>query len=270
MDDLSAVVFDTAERLLGALHHGAGRWEDMTSAGQGRGWATIEEAGLPLALTAEEHGGLGLPLADGLELVQIAGRSPVPWPVVETMLANRFAAEDGRTLHEGPVTALGLLTADQRAFAALARAKQMAGALDAILSMTVAHVQERSQFGRPLAGFQAVQHQLAVLGGEVAAGRAAADHAIARIAEGATGDAATLPIGVARVRVGEAASRAAAIAHQLHGAIGYTREHRLHRYTTALWAWRDQFGTQTYWSRAVGRLVLARDAGDLWPMVTAA
>ena len=144
----------------------------------------------------------------------------------------------------------------------------MAGALEAVLEMSIRHVEERSQFGRPLARFQAIQHSLATLAGEVAAGRAAADFACQRI----EGDNADLPlaIGIARARVGEAASRATAIAHQLHGAIGYTREHRLHRYTTALWRWRDEFGTQVWWTRRVGRAVIEEGADSFWPMVTAA
>ena len=268
MDEMTAIMFDTAQRLLADLGERAGVWEDMSPAALDEGWQPIEESGLPLALVDEEHGGLGLPLAEGLELARIAGENPVPWPLVETMLARRFAASSGEEIPAGPVASPGDLAPDQRNLAALARAKQMSGALEAVLTMTITQVQERSQFGRPLAKFQAIQHSLAILAGEVAAARAAADHAVMRL-DGAEGDV-LLAIGIARARVGEAASRASAIAHQLHGAIGFTREHRLHRYTTALWAWRDQFGTQAWWTRQVGRAVIANGRDGFWPMVTAA
>ncbi|EHN76869.1 acyl-CoA dehydrogenase, partial [Streptomyces coelicoflavus ZG0656] len=104
----------------------------------------------------------------------------------------------------------------------------MAGAHDRVLELTVDHVTTRVQFGRPLAKFQAIQQELAKLAGEVAAASAAADQAADAYVAG--GDI-TFAVAVARARIGEAASKASAIAHQLHGAIGFTREHVLHRYT---------------------------------------
>ena len=43
---------------------------------------------------------------------------------------------------------------------------------------------------------------------------------------------------------GEAAGIGAAIAHQMHGAIGFTQEHQLHYLTRRLWSWRDEFGNE--------------------------
>ena len=59
------------------------------------------------------------------------------------------------------------------------------------------------------------------------------------------------------------------IAHQTHGAIGFTDEHILHRYTMRLWSWRDQFGSESHWAVRLGEHVAARGADELWPMVTA-
>ncbi|RXZ64829.1 acyl-CoA dehydrogenase family protein [Pelagerythrobacter rhizovicinus] len=268
MDDVSSIIFESAQRLLSDLSERVSAGRPMADCERADGWRQIEEMGLPFALMSEAQGGLGLSDAEAFELVRICGRNVVPWPLVDTMLANRFATQGGAAPAEGPIDTLGELTAEQKERAALARAMQMAGALDVILVMTISHVQERSQFGRPLAKFQAVQHSLAVLAGEVAAGQAAAEHAVARLARG--GAAATLAIGIARARIGEACSKAAAIAHQLHGAIGYAREHRLHLYTTSLWRWRDEYGTQTWWTRQVGREVLAAGPDAFWPAVTGA
>lgn len=267
MDETFAIVTDTAQRLLADLSARAAVWECMTEDDRSAGWQEIEESGLLLAMISEEHGGLGLSLAEGLQLAGIVGQTPLPWPVVETMLARRFASTDGREQPLGPVERVEYLSPRDLHIAAAARAVQMAGGLEAMLAMTIAHVQERSQFGRPLAQFQAIQHSLAVLAGEVAAARAAADLAVERLDEG--GETTALAVGIARTRVGEAVSKGSAIAHQLHGAIGYTREHRLHRYTTAMFAWRDEFGTQTWWTRLVGSAVLANGRDGLWPLVTA-
>ena len=267
MDDVSSVIFESAQRLLSDLstRDDAG---DVSGERLAAGWRQIDQMGLLLALVSEEQGGLGLGAREAFELVRICGRYVTPHPIVETMLANRLAVEAGEGLVDRPVASLGELAKEQRELAALARAMQMAGALEAILSMTITHVEERSQFGRPLAKFQVIQHALAVMASEVAAATAAADHAAGKLEEG--GDAAPLAIGIARARIGEACSKVAAAAHQLHGAIGYAREHRLHLYTTAVWKWRDEFGTQAWWTRLVGQMALAKGREDFWPMVTAA
>jgi acyl-CoA dehydrogenase len=78
-----------------------------------------------------------------------------------------------------------------------------------------------------------------------------------------------LEVAAAKIRVGEAAGEGAAIAHQVLGAIGFTREHVLHRYTRRLWAWRDDFGSESQWAVKLGQLVAARGADALWPMLSA-
>lgn len=148
---------------------------------------------------------------------------------------------------------------------ALVRAVQMAGALDALLDQSVRYANERIQFGRPIGKFQAIQQELAVLAEHVAAAGLAA--AVACRAAG-RGDAA-FEIAVAKVRAGDAARVGAGIAHQVHGAIGFTYEHALHFSTRRLWAWRAEFGGETHWAAALGRAALARGADALWPDVTA-
>ncbi len=79
----------------------------------------------------------------------------------------------------------------------------------------------------------------------------------------------TSEVAVAKVRVGEAAGTGAAIAHQVHGAIGFTREYSLHHATRRIWAWREEFGNETYWAIRLGHMVAANGADALWPFVTA-
>lgn len=153
---------------------------------------------------------------------------------------------------------------------ASSRAMQMAGALQAMLDMSVDYAQERVAFGRPIGKFQAVQHNLARMAGEMAAAAAVSGSAADTIEHAQDFDSAVfLEAASAKVRVGEAAGEAAAIAHQVFGAIGFTNEHILHRYVRRLWAWRDEFGTESEWAELLGRHVTASGADELWPMLTA-
>lgn len=146
------------------------------------------------------------------------------------------------------------------------RCLQIAGALDAVLTMTVDYAGERKQFGRPIGKFQAVQQSLAILAAQTAAASGAAELA----AECLMGRPNLLLAASAKARSGEAAGSAAAIAHQIHGAIGFTHEHALHFHTRRLWSWREEFGGEAEWTRRLGEAVIAGGADDLWPTITAA
>ncbi len=148
---------------------------------------------------------------------------------------------------------------------AMARAAQMAGGLEFLLAQSVKYVTERVQFGRPLASFQAIQHQLALLAGHTAAAGMAAQKAFAAMDGGDAG----FEIAVAKIRTGEASGLGAGIAHQCHGAIGFTYEHTLHFVTRRLWSWRAEFGAEPYWAATLGREVAGRGADALWPHLTA-
>ena len=153
---------------------------------------------------------------------------------------------------------------------AAVRAVQMTGALETVLHLSVDHASQRIAFGRPIAKFQAVQHNLARLAGEVAAALAASGSAADTLANGQEfNQAMLLEIAAAKIRVGEAAGQGAAIAHQVHGAIGWTAEHILQRYTRRLFAWRDDFGAESHWAVMLGDLAAAEGADALWPMLTA-
>ena len=153
---------------------------------------------------------------------------------------------------------------------AAVRAMQMAGALQSILDMSVAYANERVAFEKPIGKFQVIQHTLAKLAGEVAAAIAAAGSAADAIQTSKTFDESVfLEVAAAKIRVGEAVTVGAGIAHQVHGAIGFSREHALHRYTQRLWAWRDDFGSESLWAVRLGTLVAGRGADALWPMLAA-
>jgi len=151
---------------------------------------------------------------------------------------------------------------------ALLRSVQIAGAIERSLDLSARYSLERVQFGKPISSFQAVQHLLAELVGERAAAAAAARLAIETVAaQGPSTDAAAAAVAVAKIRTAQAATAAARIAHQVHGAIGVTREHSLHRTTRSLWSWRDEYGGPAVWSRRLGDLAAAR-TDDLWTWLT--
>ena len=150
------------------------------------------------------------------------------------------------------------------------RSLQVAGALERMLEMTVEYAKERKQFGRPIAGFQAVQHNIAVLAEEAAAAQCAADNGLMQWARFGMDDSRTeFAIAAAKVRCGEAAARGAKIAHQVHGAMGFAREYPLHQFTRRLWSWCDDFGSTSDWALKLGYLVCREGSTALWPTITA-
>jgi acyl-CoA dehydrogenase len=313
-------------------------------------WRAVADAGLPLAWVPEKFGGSDATLADGFEVLRVAGRFAVPVPLAETLLAGWLLARAGLaspqgamtiaparpneriTLNpdgtlsgratgvpfareaghitvlaqdgKGPMVALvdikdcrvadgaklagdasnvvafertktiarvpasGDALRDLMLMGATVRSVQTAGALETILSLSVAYANERVAFERPIGKFQAVQQNLARLAGEVAAALAASGSAADTIAQaGDLDDAVFLEATSAKIRCAEAAAEGAAIAHQVFGAIGFTKEHVLHRFTLRMLAWRDDFGSESYWANELGRHVARQGADEFWPLV---
>ncbi len=348
MDTEGDMLRETADRLFAARCDSA----TLRAAEQGTWpaalWAAVEEAALHRALVPEEAGGFGLPVADALSLLRVAGAHALPLPLAETMLACWLLAEAGLPLPDGALSVgpvrdgeslvltgsadawhlTGTLTrvpwarnADHlavlarhgeqdrvvlagkaswsiepgdnvareprdtvrfdgqvvsaattvavsslTAMGAAMRTQQIAGALTRLTGMTTQYARDRVQFGRPIGKFQAVQQNLAVLAGQTAAAMAGADLAAEAVADGIK----ILPIAAGKARAGEAAGIGAAIAHQVHGAIGFTFEHSLHFLTRRLWSWRDEFGNDAAWNRLLGRHMAAAGADRLWEEITAA
>ncbi|HLH92287.1 MAG TPA: acyl-CoA dehydrogenase family protein [Xanthobacteraceae bacterium] len=151
---------------------------------------------------------------------------------------------------------------------AVIRSVATAGALETMLALTLRYAEERVAFERKIAKFQAVQHNLARLAGEVAAAMTAAGSAADAIANSDQfDDAIFLEAAAAKIRSAEAAQEGAAIAHQVHGAIGFTREHVLHRFTLRVLGWRDDFGNESHWAVELGNRVAARGGEAFWPLL---
>ncbi|GAB3693395.1 acyl-CoA dehydrogenase family protein [Saccharopolyspora tripterygii] len=148
---------------------------------------------------------------------------------------------------------------------ALARAAQIVGALDRAVELCVEHAGVRTQFGRPIGKFQAVQQLVADAAAEAALARAAVDAAVLDAADDdLSGPASAIKVAAARSCAGHAASVVVRNAHQVHGAIGTTREHPLQLFTLAALDWRGEFGTTRDWDRFLG---LAATGSALWEVV---
>lgn len=265
-------------------------------------WTLLDGLGLERALVPETAGGHGLDWADLGDAFRAWGGAAAPVDLASTLVAAWSLDQAGIELPEGPLqlevarlavatsrpeawrvvvagsqseevslfdpsgepAGVGVLKPESvRSGLAVLLAAQIAGALDAVLSLSTDYATTRTQFGRPIAKFQAVQHLAASLAMETAAAGAAADFGL-RLYH----DHPTLAAAVAKGRSSKAATAGAAIAHQIHGAIGVTEEHDLHRLTRALWRWRDQTGGEHAWSQVLGEVVADRAAPDLWFWLT--
>lgn len=174
--------------------------------------------------------------------------------VTSTGVHGSLAADlTWRSVPEGtPVP--GLNGGSLRGVAAVAHAAQIAGAADRLLELTVRHAGERKQFGKPVAAFQAVQQQLAIMAEQTVLARIAAEIGCARGLPPPPEAAAT-----AKQVTGAAATVICAIAHGVHGAIGISEEYDLQLYVRRLYEWRLAEGSETYWAGRLGARRLASD-----------
>ena len=137
------------------------------------------------------------------------------------------------------------LVAEARRRAAALTAAEMAGVIDRIASMTAGYVTERHQFGRPISAFQAVAHGAARLATLAEAARWSA-----RLACSSTDPSDTA---AAKGWISAASVEATGLAHQLHGAIGFTEEYGLQRLSKRLRTLRFTYGDDRFHFRALGR-----------------
>lgn len=146
-----------------------------------------------------------------------------------------------------------------RQFCALVRACQIAGAMEKMNELTVTYVKERQQFGRALGKFQAIQHKVADIAGESALANAAVEQAVRELSAHPrpfSGSAdSLLSIATAKVVASEAAGTVSRLAHQCHGAMGFSYEYPLQQYSRRIWSWREEYGSEFYWSERIGLAV---------------
>lgn len=150
-------------------------------------------------------------------------------------------------------------------YGAAGRAVQIAAAGAAVLESAARHTSERNQFGRPLVKFQTVQHQLAQLTGDVVTIATGSEAAVLALCERTP--QAELLVASAKAESSILTRRITAVGHQLHGAMGFTTEHKLGAYTTRMWSWREEFGSEMFWQNRIADLVALQD-DDVWGLLS--
>ena len=136
--------------------------------------------------------------------------------------------------------------------AAIGKCAEMSGAVQNILDMTVEYAKQRTQFGRPIGTFQAVQHHCANIATEVEASRLMTYQAGWALSEGLPADK---EVAMAKAWVNESAKRVCALGHQTHGAIGFTQEHNLQLYTKRIKAAELIFGDAQFHTNKIAHIL---------------
>jgi acyl-CoA dehydrogenase len=142
------------------------------------------------------------------------------------------------------------------------RAAALVGVCRAMHVMTRAHVRTREQFGKPLIAIPAVATAVAVMRTRLVQ----AETALRRARTAPDPSSAAI---VARLVAAEQAGEVAATAHQLHGALGVTRDYGLQRLSRRAWAWRDLDWREHALATELGKLALAVTEARYWDEVTA-
>ncbi len=183
---------------------------------------------------------------DGLLLLPTVSAQLVPTGVPHSLIATLVWPDDSTAIRfsEGGAALTN--------FAAALFAAMLSGAMTRVFEMTLQYCNDRSQFGKSLGKFQAVQHQLSVMAEHTAAASIAAEAAFRT----PNVTPPWLTAAVAKSRTSEAAVLVASISHALHGAIGVTAEYDLQLLTRRLHEWRMAHGSEAYWNPLIGQRVL--------------
>jgi alkylation response protein AidB-like acyl-CoA dehydrogenase len=133
--------------------------------------------------------------------------------------------------------------------AAVARSAEMVGIARQVLKITLDYARERTAFGHPIGAFQAIQHRCADMITDTEGAWLATYRAAWRLSQGLP---AAREAAVAKSWSGQACRRVCASAHQVHGAIGFARDHILHLYTRKASAGESSFGDADFWLEKLG------------------
>jgi len=197
--------------------------------------------------------------AGGLLLLDCANALRTPTGVYGSQVATLAWNADS------PGCRLAGAGAELTFFSAALYAALLAGGMQRVFDMTLQYANDRSQFGKSIGKFQAIQHQISVMAEHVAAASIAAEAAF----QSDTGRPAGLAAAIAKSRTSEAAQLVASTAHAVHGAIGITEEYDLQLFTRRLHEWRMAHGSEMHWDLIIGRAVLGSEAPSVTDFVRA-
>ena len=185
--------------------------------------------------SARKHEGISAFMIDKPrgQLPTGVGGSPIPKIGYFGWKTWELAFDDCR------VPASALIGEEGKAFAAFSRgletyrahtAARAIGLARGALEDAMAYAQQREQFGRPIAEFQAIRFKIANMATEIEAARQLMYHVCTEIDSGRRCDAEAAMV---KLFASEMAERVCSEAMQIFGGAGYTRLHAVERY------WRD-------------------------------
>ena len=132
------------------------------------------------------------------------------------------------------------------------RSIQSFGAMEKILNLCIEYCSQRKQFGRTLSKFQMIQNHISEIALEVAASGAS----LSTLKNNNKNFYNLKSTAIPKIRTGIASGKVIALSHQVHGAMGFTKEYELSYFTKALNSWRNEFGNEIYWQNILGKLFL--------------
>jgi alkylation response protein AidB-like acyl-CoA dehydrogenase len=145
----------------------------------------------------------------------------------------------------------GALSDSAEAHAWVMTAAELLGITERVLEMSVEYARQRTQFGRPVGSFQAVQHELADVAMRCRTLRSICYLSQVALAKGAGPEAARVAR-VAKAYASRSGRQAVETALQVHGGIGFTEELDLHLYLKRALTLQAAWGDQRDHERALG------------------
>lgn len=232
----------------GAQWRVQGRWSPVGSAAQ------AELLLLPARVDADGTVLLAVPRTSAGLQVRELGSVDRTRRSAEVIAAEPVALDADACLVRG--RALGDALARNRALAAVALAAEQVGVAQQCLDQSVAYTQDRQQFGRAVASFQAVKHRCAQMMVLLESARSAVYGAAARLVDAPAVRERDLVAALALVEAHEAALFCAQEAIQLHGGVGFTWEYDPHLYFKRAQANSQRLGPSSAWLEHVAALLL--------------
>ena len=127
---------------------------------------------------------------------------------------------------------------------------EMLGAMQQVLEMTLSYVQKRHQFNRPLSAFQAIQHYCADMAIDLECSKFITYQAVWRLSHGLP---SRKEVAMAKAWSSIALKKITVTAHQIHGAIAFTKDYDLHLYYRYAKAGEITFGDENFHKEVVAR-----------------
>lgn len=127
---------------------------------------------------------------------------------------------------------------------------EMLGAMQKVFEMTLEFSKMRHQFGRPLSAFQVIQHYCADMAIDVECSKVVVNQAVSKIDKALP---AKKEVSMAKAWCSESLKKVVTMSHQIHGGIGFTKEHSLYLYFRYAKAAEVAFGDANFHKELVAR-----------------